>query len=94
MPYVDTETRELLDGLLDSLIEALPSASNQHGALAYIIDYLIMNGFQPSNFTEMMQIVGTLEAEKLTFMRHHLGPLEDLKLEQNGPTQTDLKEWI
>ena len=82
MPYISKERRYYLG----EVIEALKPLTIRPGDVAYLISHITNNTIEKygTDFTQLSQIVGELEASKLEIYRRIVSPYEEFKKEANG----------
>jgi len=84
MPYVDKETRELLNREISELLIDLEEY-NEPGNINYVLSNIIWHLFNLNPCYETANsLLGVLEAVKQEFYRRKVAPYEDLKIGQNG----------
>lgn len=90
MPYIDKKKRELIDSDLGDL-GLIAAKDAGPGELAYSLWYdlgsyinLRKRAGHKINYAELSSIIGVLESVKNEFIRKHVNPYEDKKIEENG----------
>lgn len=88
MPYINKNSRDFLDYIIDDLIGAF----NQHdisrdGSLNYVISSVI-NNLYDTNYTDLNAAIGVLECAKMELYRRVVAPYEDTKIIENGDVYT------
>ncbi len=87
MPYVDRQTRELLDDEIAALAARVNELSDgRAGAINYAVTRLLVltllgDGLR---YEKINQAIGVLECAKLELYRRLAAPYEDEKAEQTG----------
>ena len=88
MPYIKQEDRAYLNGPIDALIIRLRSmpADAQGGALNYAVTRILLSLVE-QRYASMRSFVGDLTCCLLEFYRRHVGPYEDIKIQENGDVE-------
>lgn len=97
MPYIPPSDRSRYDSLVSELAGKVKQFVQDHkkspaGQLNYIISRLILEVYGDAlpNYTDFNEIAGILECAKLEMYRHHVGPYEQAKIEENGEVDSPL----
>lgn len=79
MPYIKQHQRELLD-------DAYGPEPVDAGELNYVFTVIAHSYWKRcgKNYQAFNDIIGALEGCKLELYRRHVGPYEDIKIEENG----------
>lgn len=85
MPYINQNSRQKYNLIVDELYAALDKNGIKPGDLNYCISRLLWSFFiKQSSYTLANSIIGMLECVKLEFYRRHVSFYENEKLEENG----------
>lgn len=89
MPYINQESRKLLDSDIDWLVHQLKLVykeidGGKAGLLNYTITRLLLDTYDKDNYDSYNERIGVLEACKLEFYRKRVAPYEDQKEYENG----------
>jgi len=89
VPYIAPEDRPSLDGLVDSLAEAIRAkAAERSGAfegyLNYAVTRLVLGVAPERRYATIARITGVLENVKQEFYRRYAAPYEDEQIERSG----------
>lgn len=90
MPYIKQEKRTQIDKTIDvektlNLLTENGGSNWDPGDLNYIFTRFVWAIFKKyPNYTTANQLVGVLECVKQEFIRRHLNPYENQKIEKHG----------
>ena len=90
MPYITYSKRDVLDGPVDQLRNALrelesdDSDNNMEGNINYAVTSLLLSVYGNINYRAINDVMGVLESIKQEFYRRAAGPYEDQKAFSNG----------
>lgn len=88
MPYIDQESRKRFDPHIEALVDQKVTV----GELNYIISKMIWTLWnRKRSYTLANNLIGVLECVKAEFYRRFLSPYEDIKIQENGDVECDLK---
>jgi hypothetical protein len=97
MPYIPPQDRERYDAVVSALAAEIrqfvaEEKKSPAGQLNYAITKLILEvyGDKLPNYTDFNEITGILECAKLEMYRHHVGPYEAVKINENGDVNSPL----
>jgi len=85
MPYINKDSRQKYDVLVDELTQKLEKNGHKPGDINYCFSRLLWSVFLKNpSYTLGNSLIGVLECIKLEFYRRRLGVYEDDKLKENG----------
>jgi hypothetical protein len=93
MPYIKQDKRDMLDGTIEQLHQALvemeidDEMNNMEGNINYAITRLLMMVYgdrETTNYAQINDAIGALECIKQEFYRKVAAPYEDQKSFENG----------
>lgn len=93
MPYITPRQRNEIDeclnerGCINSIdITSIGDIAQDPGKLNYIISNIIKSYMENKgiSYSTYNEVIGVLECAKLELYRHHIGPYEQSKIEENG----------
>ncbi len=97
MPYIKQEQRELIDGCINDLLDAISRVGvpldgdlrDYDGVLNYTITRLLGGTLELNEprYTKFNTALGVLEGVKLELYRRQVAPYEDIKISENGDVQ-------
>lgn len=93
MPYITENYRETLRPLVDQLADEISRLHSENpsqtrdGLLNFCFTEVLNKVFPNPRYTDINEIIGTLECTKLEYYRKRAAPYEDIKEEQNGPVR-------
>jgi hypothetical protein len=93
MPYIDQESRGVIDESLDKLIEQIRDTAAYEGEpyagyLNYCITRVILGLVNPGmRYADIAMICGVLDNVSKEFYRRHAVPCEDCKIIENGDVE-------
>ncbi len=92
MPYIKTERRKELDGLITKLAEAVNGVGEMNYAVTKFFHAVIKS--HNLNYTLLNSTIGVLECAKLELYRMVVGPYENKKRMLNGSiSDLDIKNF-
>lgn len=91
MPYIIQDKRNVLDGAIDEVVNALRELESDDpsnsfaGNLNYVVTSIIARSYGSGvRYDDINEIVGMLECAKLEFYRRVAAPYENQKAHDNG----------
>ena len=90
MPYIKKESRTDIDEHVDNLAEFITTEGELNYAITTIVhNYMKRNG--GIRYSNINEVIGTLECAKLELYRRLAGPYEDIKIDENGDVSLNEK---
>ena len=82
MPYIDKDSRKVLDDHIDALLLFLHAPGEHNYVITRLIHgYITVHGLR---YRTLNAAVGILECAKQEFLRTVVGPYEKIKAKENG----------
>ena len=83
MPYIDNETRDEIDPLVEQLREVLSSMGDLNYTITRLCDAYLTTD-EGIRYARLNDLIGALECAKLELYRRVAAPYEDKKAKENG----------
>lgn len=87
MPYITQDKRsDIEENVTHQKLEVIGYLLDNEGELNYVFSSIIKGYLQKmgTSYQVYNEIIGVLECAKLELYRHHIGPYEQSKIEENG----------